>query len=175
MSSPPIPPDRWRQIEALFYEGLDMTPAQARAWLAARDDVDAALREGAQQLLDALHQVGGLFEVAVGQAAADAFTDAGSAAIGRRIGPYTLVAELGHGGMGSVYLAQRSDEYCDRQRLSVAERLRLFRLVCGAVHYAHQRLVIASRSSPRWRANRRPRPRRPACGARCAGNWTISC
>lgn len=32
--------------------------------------------------------------------------------------------------------------YCDRQRLSVAERLRLFCRVCEAVEYAHQKLVI---------------------------------
>src|SRR6185503_12991323 len=32
--------------------------------------------------------------------------------------------------------------YCDRQRLGVEERLQLFRDVCGAVHHAHQNLVI---------------------------------
>ena len=32
--------------------------------------------------------------------------------------------------------------YCDEQRLSVAERLRLFRPICDAIHYAHQRQVI---------------------------------
>jgi len=34
------------------------------------------------------------------------------------------------------------DRYCDRRKLSVSERLRLFRAVCEAVQYAHQRLVI---------------------------------
>jgi eukaryotic-like serine/threonine-protein kinase len=34
------------------------------------------------------------------------------------------------------------DEYCDRHRLTVTQRLRLFRDVCSAVQYAHQRLVI---------------------------------
>jgi eukaryotic-like serine/threonine-protein kinase len=37
---------------------------------------------------------------------------------------------------------QAIDEYCGSRRLSLAERLRLFRTVCGAVHYAHQNLVI---------------------------------
>lgn len=32
--------------------------------------------------------------------------------------------------------------YCDRQRLSVSDRLRLFCRVCEAVEYAHQKLVI---------------------------------
>lgn len=34
------------------------------------------------------------------------------------------------------------DDYCDTHKLSVTERLELFTQVCGAVQYAHQRLVI---------------------------------
>lgn len=34
------------------------------------------------------------------------------------------------------------DEYCERHRLSVRERLALFRGICAAVHSAHQNLVI---------------------------------
>jgi eukaryotic-like serine/threonine-protein kinase len=34
------------------------------------------------------------------------------------------------------------DQYCDDNRLSTAARLRLFRTVCLAVHYAHQNLVV---------------------------------
>src|SRR5436309_13506149 len=34
------------------------------------------------------------------------------------------------------------DEYCDTHRLTIAERLKLFRRVCSAVQYAHQRLII---------------------------------
>ncbi|HEX8708189.1 MAG TPA: protein kinase [Pyrinomonadaceae bacterium] len=32
--------------------------------------------------------------------------------------------------------------YCDTQKLSIVERLELFRKVCSAVHYAHQNLII---------------------------------
>jgi len=34
------------------------------------------------------------------------------------------------------------DRYCDRNRLSVTERLRLFCQVCRAVHHAHRNLVV---------------------------------
>src|SRR5690606_7515724 len=34
------------------------------------------------------------------------------------------------------------DEYCDRHRLTVADRLALFRGVCAAVHAAHQNLIV---------------------------------
>ncbi|MGB8475668.1 MAG: serine/threonine-protein kinase [Candidatus Acidiferrum sp.] len=34
------------------------------------------------------------------------------------------------------------DDYCDARKLTVTDRLQLFLQVCGAVQYAHQRLVI---------------------------------
>ena len=34
------------------------------------------------------------------------------------------------------------DVYCDEQKLSTEERLKIFQQVCAAVHYAHQRLII---------------------------------
>jgi hypothetical protein len=34
------------------------------------------------------------------------------------------------------------DEYCDRRKLSVTERLRLFLIICEAVSYAHRNLVV---------------------------------
>jgi eukaryotic-like serine/threonine-protein kinase len=34
------------------------------------------------------------------------------------------------------------DDYCGRHSLSIADRLKLFRIVCSAVQYAHQNLVV---------------------------------
>jgi serine/threonine protein kinase len=47
--------------------------------------------------------------------------------------PY-LVMELVEG--------TRIDDYCERQKLSIHDRLRLFLQVCDAVQFAHQRLII---------------------------------
>ncbi len=47
--------------------------------------------------------------------------------------PY-LVMDLIHGAP--------IDQYCDEHSLAVSERLQLFRQICDAVRYAHQRLVI---------------------------------
>ena len=136
--------------------------------------------------------------------------------IDRRIGPYRVLRELGHGGMGVVYLAARADDqyrkrvaikvipiggtshdairhfrrerqilaslehpniarlldggttsdgapyivmefvegeaidrYCDRHELALADRLRMFQVVCGAVAYAHRNLVVHRDLKPR--------------------------
>ncbi|HEU0210150.1 MAG TPA: serine/threonine-protein kinase [Candidatus Udaeobacter sp.] len=36
----------------------------------------------------------------------------------------------------------RIDQFCNEKRLSLRSRLELFRKICGAVHYAHQHLVV---------------------------------
>jgi eukaryotic-like serine/threonine-protein kinase len=37
---------------------------------------------------------------------------------------------------------QPIDKYCDENRLTTVERLKLFQTVCSAVHYAHQNLIV---------------------------------
>ncbi len=64
---------------------------------------------------------------------------------------HPAIARLLDGGMaedGSPYLVmeyiegQPIDTYCDRHRLNIEDRLRIFTKVCDAVHFAHQNLVI---------------------------------
>ena len=64
---------------------------------------------------------------------------------------HPCIARLFDGGttdQGVPYLVMeyidgvRLDTYCDLHRLTVRQRLRLFQEICGAVHYAHQNLII---------------------------------
>ncbi len=61
------------------------------------------------------------------------------------------IASILDGGMsddGKPYLVmeyvegQPIDAYCNVRRLATRERIAMFRAVCGAVHYAHQNLVV---------------------------------
>src|SRR5918998_3356840 len=178
-------PERWKKVEEVFQAALDLPAGERQGFV-------AEVRAGGAD--PATNPVTG------------GFVDP---AIGRRIGAYRVVREIGRGGMGAVYLAERADgefrqrvavklikrgmdtdfilrrfrnerqilatldhpyiarlldggttddglpyfvmeyiegaplyRYSDERQLAVAERLRLFSMVCDAVNYAHQKLVI---------------------------------
>ena len=128
--------ERNAQIDALFDRALDHPPETRAFFLEGACTSDPALLEAVQQLLDlvaeddafaAAEGVAALWEAAaedqdLAEPPADSF------------GPYRVVRELGRGGMGAVYLADRVDgEFEQRVAIKVLptpvsseERLRRF-------------------------------------------------
>jgi len=197
-------PERWRRLQEIFETLVELAPDARAEWLAALPDSDDMKRE-ALALVTADEDNAASITRGVAAAAADVLP---SPAIGLMLGPYRLLAEIGSGGMGTVFLAERADAEFDRQvaiklirglptrdateRLrrerqilanlehphiaglldggtsadgqpylvmeyvdgepitrwcrernkSITVRLELFRKVCLAIQYAHQRLVI---------------------------------
>ena len=106
--------ERWRQIEAVFAEAVELPADESRAYLDEVCTGDEELRREVELLLESDRTAAGQIGSAVGIAAA-AFSvqmqRAYSASqIGQRIGPYEIVREIGRGGMGSVYQAVRIDD-----------------------------------------------------------------
>jgi len=100
-----IDPDRWRRISPLLDELLEADAARRAARLAQLRSTDVSLADEVAALL-AREAAVETAQFLAGSAldAADAITLAG-----RTIGTYTLERPIGHGGMGSVWLARRSD------------------------------------------------------------------
>jgi tetratricopeptide (TPR) repeat protein len=211
----PSPEPGWSRLEALLDQALEL-PIDRRCELLERvGHDDPALRERVEQLLAADAAAGDFMNdgaeawLCTGPMTPAHSADAGALGAGSRVGPYCVLHQLGRGGMGIVYRAERADgefaqvvalklvrrgfdgdentvrfrrerqilaqldhpsiarlldgglhadgrpyfamelvegepitTYCDRRRLSIGERVRLFCRVCDAVQYAHGRLIV---------------------------------
>lgn len=201
-------PERWRMIDELFHEAIELPQNRRAEFLASACRGDASLRAEIEKLIDACNKAENFIET---PPLLDEITiEFARPQTGElRLGAYRVIREIGRGGMGTVYLAARADEefrkhvaikvvtagfdhdtiiqrfrserqilagldhpniarlldggttdggapyfvmeyiegqtirdYCDTHRLSIIERLKLFRDVCSAVHFAHQNLVV---------------------------------
>jgi serine/threonine-protein kinase len=108
-----VTPDRWQEIQALFQAAAELAPAARGAYLAEACAGDEVLRREVLALLDAERRSSDehLISDVVALAARALAGAAGESWAGRQLGPYRLLRELGRGGMGTVYLAERVDEH----------------------------------------------------------------
>ncbi|MCU1295359.1 MAG: pknD, partial [Bryobacterales bacterium] len=123
-SRDPLSADRWRDAKAILELALTLDSSEWSSFLDLRCGADQHLRNEVESLLVAHEASSDFLEQPL--ASLDGFTQiegpegGESPLIGSRIGAYRLERELGHGGMGAVYLATRADE---EFRKSVAIKL----------------------------------------------------
>jgi tetratricopeptide (TPR) repeat protein len=136
-----ISADRWRSITPYLDRALDLVPAERAAWVASLRVSDPALATDLRALLndhDALDD-----DFLAGAIASQ--PDISIA--GHRIGAYTLMSPLGRGGMGTVWLAKRSDGRFDGK---VAVKLLNLGLVGrdGEVRFMREGSILARFTHP---------------------------
>jgi eukaryotic-like serine/threonine-protein kinase len=101
-------PERWEQVQALFFEALERPLAERAAFLDVECARDAQLRAEVESLLEADDDIPKILDVTLAALAAqlpDAESLPHGDPAGRPIGPYQVLRELGRGGMATVYLA----------------------------------------------------------------------
>ena len=110
-------PSRWQALDALFHDALARPPGARAAFLREACPDDADLRDEVAAMV-AAEQSGAAsaFERRVvdtsGAAEAPSPPDP---ILGLRLGPWRPIDVLGHGGMGTVYLAERADGQYSQQ------------------------------------------------------------
>lgn len=102
---------RYAQISLLLDESLGLPPPARAAWLEALERHDPALAADLRNLLEPPQtRAAGILTTAEGLGdRLAAFPTAEQSLVGRLFGPYCVRTLLGHGGMGSVWLADRVD------------------------------------------------------------------
>jgi serine/threonine-protein kinase len=96
--------DRWQRMQRLFEQAIALEP-DARAEFLKNVEADPALRREVMAMLradDGADAVDGVIQRAASQVATHPMQ-------GARIGPWVLMEELGAGGMGTVFRAERAD------------------------------------------------------------------
>ena len=197
--------NRWAMIERLFERALELNEQERIEYLKGECGNDEELFQEVHSLIDADSKAHPIFN----SPTPTIEIPDNLKYEGKIIGAYKIVKQIGLGGMGSVYLAERADGqfeqkvalklikpgnnsfeiikrfqaerqilarlqhpniarlldggitndglpyftmeyvegdpidvYCDKNKLSIKERLELFITVCTAVNYAHQNLII---------------------------------
>ncbi len=108
--------ERWQRLNALLEQGLSIDAEERTTWL---DHLPPESRDLADKLRGMLLQKGietkeFLAQPVALQQIVQKGAQAADAA-GANVGPYRLIAELGSGGMGTVWLAERNDDTIKRQ------------------------------------------------------------
>jgi len=140
-------PDRWTDVQDLFLEALQRPADQRKDFVADACGDDDDLRQEVLSLLDAARETGVVDKLAKDVVAPITDHWRPGSPTDRRVGPYRIVREIGWGGMGQVYLAERDDGQFDQQ---VAVKVMRGRIGAESTteRFLHERQILARLTHP---------------------------
>src|ERR1700677_18166 len=108
-------PEKWEQVKELFTLALEREAAERSDFLRQACGDNDALRSEVESLLSSFYGAATFLE---DSPAADLLCAQSRTMVGKRIGAYRILGEIGHGGMAVVYLAERADDQY-RKRVAI--------------------------------------------------------
>ena len=137
-------PERWQQFKQIVQAALDLPQPERAAYVLEACGDDEELRRDVIALLDSEAQAGAFMDnPAADYIPTEEITDS---FIGRRIGAYRIVSEIGTGGMGHVYLAERADEFKQKVALKLLKREMAYRQLIS--RFRNERQILAGLDHP---------------------------
>ena len=103
-----VPPDQWRPFSEYLDQALDLPDAERAAWLTALQQSNPQLAAAVADALSQRERRG--YAEFLAEPLLPHEQIVGATLIGRHVGPYVIEAEVGRGGMGSVWRARRVDD-----------------------------------------------------------------
>lgn len=103
--------ENWEKVKEILQKALTL-PLNERSSFLENADLTEAVRAEVESLLAFEEEAGNLMDLPAIEFSKHFFadeTDYTNSAIGQNVGHYRIVRELGYGGMGAVYLAERTD------------------------------------------------------------------
>ena len=96
-------PERWKQLESIFHKALAQNPDARKSFLENECAADEELRQEAEKLIAASEGEDGFIDRPIFENAEVSCVESW---VGRRVGPYQIIGQIGRGGMGEVFLAE---------------------------------------------------------------------
>jgi serine/threonine protein kinase/tetratricopeptide (TPR) repeat protein len=142
----PQDPADWSVLQQLLVQAMSLPAHERSAWVASLPAAQHALREPLRRLLEVQAGIETRHFIDGALTAAEVLTPPAAVLIGDLVGPYRLLQQIGDGGMGSVWLAERTDGTIKRK---IA--LKLPRMVWArdlASRMARERDILGSLEHP---------------------------
>lgn len=136
-----LSPDQWREVSPLLDHALSLPEDERERWLESLRAEKRELAQLVQRLLAEHRALAGEHFLERSLVPPQASLE------GMEVGPYKLVSAIGAGGMGSVWLAERSDGRFERR---VAIKFLNFAVAAegGAERFQHEGRILARIAHP---------------------------